>query len=139
MLQVPYDFHGGSYIHRIAQIQFSYTHIILHPSVFRKSLPLKHVLHFWAKGVIIPKHLLALSQIVKYTRTHFLSYSAEFEKLKSKGQQQGCAICGRPIKTSIIKQKVGEAYYMVDKDECATLLKRFHSVYGNDFCLMLKE
>ncbi|HEU4448111.1 MAG TPA: hypothetical protein VFR94_25800 [Nitrososphaeraceae archaeon] len=60
----------------------------------------------------------------------------------SKGQQQQdhrCAICGRPVKTSIVKQKVGEAYYLVDKYECATFLKRFHSVYGNDFCLMFKE
>jgi hypothetical protein len=60
--------------------------------------------------------------------------------LNGKGQQQQtCAICGRPIKTSIIKQKVGTAYYMVDKDECAVILKRLHGVYGNDFCLMLKE
>jgi hypothetical protein len=48
-------------------------------------------------------------------------------------------MCGRAIKTGVIEQKVGEAYYMVDKDECATILKRFHSVYGNNFCLMLKE
>jgi hypothetical protein len=60
--------------------------------------------------------------------------------LKTKGQQQQtCALCGRVIKASIIKQKVGGAYYIVDKDECAIILKRLHSVYGNDFCLMLKE
>jgi len=55
--------------------------------------------------------------------------------------QQTCALCGRVIKASAIKQKVGGgvAYYIVDKDECATILKRLHGVYGNDFCLMLKE
>jgi hypothetical protein len=70
---------------------------------------------------------------------YFLSHSAEFHKLKSNAQQQICAICGRPIKASIAKQKIGEDYYAVDKDECAKILKRIHSVYGNDFCLMLKE
>ncbi|MGH9989874.1 MAG: hypothetical protein ACREAS_05490 [Nitrososphaera sp.] len=54
-------------------------------------------------------------------------------------QDHRCAICGRPAKTSIFKQKVGDTYYIVDKKECATFLKRFHSVYGNDFCLMFKE
>jgi folate-binding Fe-S cluster repair protein YgfZ len=60
--------------------------------------------------------------------------------LKIKGQQQQtCDLCGRVLKTSIIKQKVGGTYYIVDKDECAIILKRLHSVYGNDFCMMLKE
>ncbi len=60
-------------------------------------------------------------------------------RLKNKGQQT-CALCGRVIKASAIKQKVGGVdYYIVDKDECATILKRLHSVYGNDFCMMLKE
>jgi hypothetical protein len=54
-------------------------------------------------------------------------------------QRQRCAMCGRAINTGVIEQKIGEAYYMVDKDECAIILKRFHSVYGNNFCLMLKE
>jgi len=60
--------------------------------------------------------------------------------LKSKGpQQQKCALCGRVIKANSIKQKIGVTYYIVDKDECAIILKRFHSVYGNDFCMLLKE
>jgi hypothetical protein len=58
--------------------------------------------------------------------------------LKSKGQQT-CALCGRVIKANTIKQKVGGNYYIVDKDECAKILRRLHSVYGNDFCMMLKE
>jgi hypothetical protein len=59
--------------------------------------------------------------------------------LKSKRQQTTCALCGKVIKVNIIKQKVGGAYYIVDKDECAIILWRLHSVYGNDFCMMLKE
>jgi hypothetical protein len=58
--------------------------------------------------------------------------------LKGKGQQT-CALCGRVIKASTIKKKVGGAYYIVDKDQCATILRRLHRVYGNDFCMMFKE
>jgi len=60
-------------------------------------------------------------------------------ELKGDIQQQKCAICGRPIKTTIAKLKIGEDYYAVDKEQCANILKRIHSVYGNDFCMMLKE
>jgi hypothetical protein len=59
--------------------------------------------------------------------------------LKSKRQEQTCDLCGRIIKAKTIKQKVGGAYYIVDKEQCATILRRLHSVYGSDFCLMLKE
>jgi hypothetical protein len=58
--------------------------------------------------------------------------------LKGKGKQT-CALCGRVIKASILKKKVGGAYYIVDKDQCAIILRRLHSVYGDDFSMMLKE
>jgi hypothetical protein len=59
--------------------------------------------------------------------------------LRTEGQQQRCALCGRIIEASAIKQELGGTDYIVDKEQCAILLKRFYSVYGNDFCLMLKE
>ena len=58
--------------------------------------------------------------------------------LKRKAQQQACALCGRVIKSKAIKQKVGGTYFIFDKGECAIILKRLHSVYGDDFCAMLK-
>ncbi|HEX2170590.1 MAG TPA: hypothetical protein VHF65_09860 [Nitrososphaera sp.] len=58
--------------------------------------------------------------------------------MNSQGQQI-CVVCGRVIKAEAIKQRVGGNYYVVDKDECAMILKRFHSVYGNEFCMMLRE
>jgi hypothetical protein len=57
--------------------------------------------------------------------------------LKTK-RQQTCALCGRVIKANAINQEIGGAYYIVDKDQCAKILNRLHSVYGNDFCMMLK-
>ncbi|MDQ4101479.1 MAG: hypothetical protein M3115_04755 [Thermoproteota archaeon] len=55
-------------------------------------------------------------------------------------RNQTCALCGRIIKeANIITEKIGKAYYRVDKDQCAMILKRLHSVYGDDFCMMLKE
>jgi hypothetical protein len=54
-------------------------------------------------------------------------------------RKQTCALCGRIVKANIHKYKVGEDYYIVDKDECATILRRLHSVYGSNFCVMLKE
>jgi hypothetical protein len=65
----------------------------------------------------------------------------EREQQEEHHQQQTCAICGRPIKTNniIIKQKIGTEYYLFDREECATILKKLHSVYGNDFCMMLKK
>jgi hypothetical protein len=59
-------------------------------------------------------------------------------KEEEEEQQQTCAICGRPIKANMVKQKVGEAYFVIDKSGCARILKKLYSVYGNDFCLMLK-
>ncbi len=53
-------------------------------------------------------------------------------------EQETCAVCGRVIKSGIIRQKVGGAYFVFDKDDCAIILKKLHSVYGNDFCMMLR-
>ncbi len=50
-----------------------------------------------------------------------------------------CALFGRVLKTNTIKQKVSGTYYIVNKDECAIILKRLHSVYDNDFCMMFRE
>lgn len=54
-------------------------------------------------------------------------------------RQQTCALCGRAIKENAIKQEIGGSYYIADKDHCAMVLHRLHSVYGNDFCMMLNE
>lgn len=92
---------------------------------------------------IVTKHFLRCPKLLN-THQHIFFHIRRVRQLRSSKEQQQqqdhiCAICGRPAKTSIFKQKVGDTYYIVDKDECATLLKRFHSVYGNDFCLMFKE
>jgi hypothetical protein len=53
-------------------------------------------------------------------------------------RQQTCDLCGRVIKANAIKQEIGGAYYIVDKDHCAMVLNRLRSVYGDDFCMTLK-
>lgn len=139
-------------IQRIIQIRFFVILTILHPfqyledlchlntsCIFRQPHTYKHT---HVSVCIVTKHFLRCPKLLN-THQHIFFHIRRVRQLKSsKGQQQQdhiCAICGRPAKTSIFKQKIGDTYYIVDKDECATLLKRFHSVYGNDFCLMFKE
>jgi hypothetical protein len=136
---------------------FCYTHNSASFSVLRKSLPHKYMpcifrqphtyiqtnKHTHMCVCIVTKHFLRCPKLLN-THQHIFFHIRRVRQLKSSKEQQQqqdhiCAICGRPAKTSIFKQKVGDTYYIVDKDECATLLKRFHSVYGNDFCLMFKE
>lgn len=66
-----------------------------------------------------------------------VSFSSHWRNtaLKSKIQQEACAVCGLVIRSPAVKQKVGGTYFIFDKDECAVILKRLHSVYGDDiFC-----
>jgi len=43
------------------------------------------------------------------------------------------------IRASTIKQKIGGSYYIFDEQQCAIILKRLHSIYGNDFCSMFRN
>jgi hypothetical protein len=96
---------------------------------------------FFCQPYILLVRNLPYSKLLNILEHIFFRIQLSTKKLKSNGgrRQQTCAICGRPIKTSIIRQKVGTDSYVVDKDECAVILKRLHSVYGNDFCMLLKE
>ena len=45
-----------------------------------------------------------------------------------------CALCGKPIRHGAkIIEEIGGLTYSFDKGECATLFKKFRSVYGSAF------
>jgi hypothetical protein len=51
-----------------------------------------------------------------------------------------CALCGKPVRSSGgITQEINGVAYTFDKEECALTLKKLKSVYGADFCVILKE
>jgi hypothetical protein len=51
-----------------------------------------------------------------------------------------CALCGKPVESGGgILQEINGFAYTFDKEECALTLKKLKSVYGADFCVILKE
>lgn len=50
-----------------------------------------------------------------------------------------CALCGKPVGSGGITQEVNGFAYTFDKEECVLTLKKLKSVYGADFCVILKE
>jgi len=61
-----------------------------------------------------------------------------------------CALCGKPVGSGGggggrggggggITQEINGVAYTFDKEECALTLKKLKSVYGADFCVILKE
>jgi hypothetical protein len=54
-----------------------------------------------------------------------------------------CALCGKPVGSGGggggITQEINRVAYTFDKEECALTLKKLKSVYGADFCVILKE
>ena len=56
--------------------------------------------------------------------------------------QDKCALCGKDLeeqKKGILVQEevINGIQYNFDTEDCATMFKKFESVYGNDFCLDL--
>lgn len=52
-----------------------------------------------------------------------------------------CALCGKPVGSGGggITQEINGVAYTFDKEKCALTLKKLKSVYGADFCVILKE
>jgi hypothetical protein len=46
---------------------------------------------------------------------------------------QECVLCGKPLEKGGITEEIGGVQYVFDREECALLLRKFKSVYGNDF------
>jgi len=48
-------------------------------------------------------------------------------------------MCGRTFKESRIMEEINGCTYFFDRKECAIMLKKFKSVYGNDFLIAAEE
>ncbi len=51
-------------------------------------------------------------------------------------KQNTCAMCGKIIneqKRQILVEKIDDANYIFDSEDCALIFKRFRSLYGNNF------
>lgn len=62
--------------------------------------------------------------------------------MSTKILQEKCALCGKDLeewKGMVIVQEevINGIHYNFDSEDCATMFKKFESVYGNDFCLDL--
>lgn len=58
---------------------------------------------------------------------------------KSSISQDTCVMCGRTFKESRIMEEINGSTYFFDRKECAIMLKKFKSVYGNDFLIAAEE
>ena len=51
-------------------------------------------------------------------------------------QQNTCAMCGKKIieqKNQVLVEKIDDANYIFDSEDCALIFKRFRSLYGSGF------
>jgi len=47
-----------------------------------------------------------------------------------------CAMCGKKIneqKKLVLVEKIDDANYIFDSEDCALIFKKFRSLYGNNF------
>ena len=51
-------------------------------------------------------------------------------------QKNTCAMCGKKIdepKKQVLVEKIDDANYIFDSEDCALIFKRFRSLYGSSF------
>ena len=51
-------------------------------------------------------------------------------------QKNTCAMCGKKIsepKKQVLVEKIDDANYIFDSNDCALIFKKFKSLYGNNF------
>ena len=50
-------------------------------------------------------------------------------------QQNTCAMCGKKINElkQVLVEKIDDANYVFDSEDCALIFKKFRSLYGNNF------
>jgi len=56
--------------------------------------------------------------------------------MQNEEKQDTCAMCGKTIneqKKQILVEKIDDANYIFDSEDCALIFKRFRSLYGNNF------
>jgi len=56
--------------------------------------------------------------------------------MQDEEKQDTCAMCGKKIneqKKQILVEKIDDANYIFDSEDCALIFKRFRSLYGNNF------
>ena len=56
--------------------------------------------------------------------------------MQNEEKQDTCAMCGKTIKEQkkqILVEKIDDANYIFDSEDCALIFKRFRSLYGNNF------
>lgn len=52
-------------------------------------------------------------------------------------EDKKCAMCGRPA--GDIVRDIGDTTYVFDNEECVRTFRKFYSVYGKYFSMLLKE
>jgi hypothetical protein len=50
-----------------------------------------------------------------------------------------CAMCGRSFKGARVVEEINGFSYSFDKKECAIIMQKLYSVYGNDFCASIAD
>ncbi|MCI0565064.1 MAG: hypothetical protein MN733_41895 [Nitrososphaera sp.] len=50
-----------------------------------------------------------------------------------------CVMCGRTFKEARVVEEINGSKYFFDKQECAVIMRKLNSVYGNDFCASVQD